>query len=128
MKETVFFTGWRYRHRDIPEVYAALDVSVQCHTYPEPYGLANVEAMASGVPVVAAAHGGPVELCADGETALLVPPGNSKAAAEAILSVLKDPGRAQRMGQAARLRAERLFDRRRCVRELEALYQEILGD
>ncbi len=122
----VLFTGWRYRHRDIPEVYGALEVSVQCPTYPEPYGLANVEAMASGVPVVAAAHGGPTELCVNGETALLVSPQDPRAAAEATLALLKDSARAKEMGEAGRRRVERLFDRRRCVRELEGIYQEIL--
>ncbi len=123
----VFFTGWQYHHRDIPEVYGALDVSVQCPTAPEPYGLANVEAMACGVPIVAAAHGGPTELCVPNETALLVPPGDARAAAEATLSLLEHPDRARAIGAAGRQRAELLFDRRRCVQGLEAIYDEILG-
>ncbi len=124
----VFFTGWRYHSRDIPEVYRALDVSVQCPVHPEAYGLANVEAMASGVPVVAAAEGGPVELCADGETAVLVPPGRPEAIAEAVLSLLRDPERRVVIGAAGRRRAEKLFDRRHCVKALERLYEEVLEE
>lgn len=126
LRDAVLFTGWRYRHHDIPEVYGALDVSVQCPVYPEPYGLANVEAMACGVPIVAVAQGGPIELCTHGETALLVPPLNPRATADAVLCLLQDRDRARAMGIAGRRRAERLFDRRHCVRALEALYEEVL--
>jgi glycosyltransferase involved in cell wall biosynthesis len=125
--DAVFFTGWRYHSRDIPEVYGALDVSVQCPEHPEAYGLANVEAMASGVPVVAVAEGGPTELCAHGETALLVPPRDPRAIAEAALTLLKDFVRAGAMGVAGRRRVEKLFDRRQCVKALEMLYEEILS-
>jgi phosphatidylinositol alpha-mannosyltransferase len=123
----VFFTGWRYRHRDIPEVYGAMDVSVQCPVYPEPYGLANIEAMSCGIPVVAIAQGGPMELCVHGETAILVPPNAPSAVAEAVFSLLKDPARAQAMGTAGRQRVEKFFDRRQCVKALEALCGEVLA-
>ncbi|GEM_PF-1362406 len=125
---SLFFTGWRYRYRDIPEIYGALDISLQCPVFPEPYGLSSIEAMASGVPVVAAAHGGSPELCVAGETALLVPPCQPQAAAEAVLSLLQNPQRAQVMGAAGRARAELLFDRNRCVRQLEAIYKETFLD
>jgi glycosyltransferase involved in cell wall biosynthesis len=128
LERALFLTGWRYRYRDIPEVYNALTVSLQCPVYPEPYGLAHVEAMASGVPIVAFAQGGPAELCVNGQTAFLVPPGDVTAAAEAVENLLRDPERIQRMGAAGRKRAELYFDRRRCVRELELLYESILGE
>lgn len=127
LDQAVLFSGWRYSHRDIPEVYGALDVSVQCPLRPEPYGLANVEAMASGVPSIAAAAGGPLELCVQGETTLLVPPRDPRATAEAAVSLLRDPARRSAMGAAGRRRAERLFDRRRSVRALEELYALALG-
>jgi len=124
---SVFFTGWRYRHRDIPEVYGAMDVSVQCPVYPEPYGLANIEAMSCGVPVVAVAQGGPMELCVHGETAILVPPNDPRAIADAVVSLLNDPARARAMGVAGRRRVEKLFDRRQCVKALEGLCGEVLA-
>lgn len=127
IQDVVFFTGWTYRHRDIPEVYGALDVSLQCPALPEAYGLAYVEAMASGVPIVAFAQGGPAELCVNRETAWLVQPGDVAGAAGAVENLLRDPKKARAMGEAARNRAEARFDRRRCVRELEALYESILG-
>jgi glycosyltransferase involved in cell wall biosynthesis len=124
----VLFAGWRYRHLDIPDVYAALDVSVQCPVHPEPYGLANIEAMACATPIVAVAEGGPVELCVHGETALLVPPRNPDAIAEAVLALLRNPEKGTSMGAAGRRRAEELFDRRDCVKALESLYNEVLGN
>jgi glycosyltransferase involved in cell wall biosynthesis len=126
LDRAVVFSGWRYGHRHIPEVYGALDVSVQCPVRPEPYGLASVEAMASGVPSVASAAGGTLELCVQGETALLVPSRDPQATAEAALTLLRDPARRRAMGAAGRRRAERLFDRRQCVRALEDLYARML--
>jgi glycosyltransferase involved in cell wall biosynthesis len=128
IQNQVFFTGWRYRFREIPEVYGALDICLTCPRYPEPYGLWCIEAMASGVPVVTFAQGGPAELCVGGETALFVSPGDTAAAAEAVLSLLRDPRQATRMGSAGRRRAEELFDRRRCVRELEELYETVFEE
>ena len=125
IQEAVFFTGWTYKSSDIPEIYAALDVSVQCPIYPEPYGLANVEAMASGVPIVSSQEGGPSELCMQNETALLVPPKDPDKVAQAVLSLLRDPMRRKGMGEAGRQRAERLFDSKRLIRDLENLYEEI---
>jgi glycosyltransferase involved in cell wall biosynthesis len=84
--------------------------------------------MACGVPVVAVAQGGPTELCVQGETALLVPPGDPRATADAVLSLLRDPERRRAMGTAGRRRAEKLFDRRQCVKALETLYDEVLAE
>lgn len=123
----VFFTDWKYRAADIPEIYGALDISVQSPVLPEPYGLAAVEAMASGVPIAAPREGGPAELCEDGKTALLFPPRNSSALAVMILKLLQDPGLAKRMGDEGRRRAEKYFDRNRCVQALEEIYSQILA-
>jgi glycosyltransferase involved in cell wall biosynthesis len=75
----------------------------------EGFGLAAAEAMAFGRPVVAAAGGGLLELVADGETGLLVPPRDAVALREAVLRLLADPELRDRLGRAARERArERL--------------------
>jgi heptosyltransferase-1 len=120
------FTGWQYQNDRIPEVFRALDISVQCPVYPEPYGLVNIEAMASGIPVVAPALGGPLEICKDGETAILVLPQNPESAAGAVVTLLQDKENAKRMGLKGRERAETYFDMTRCIRDLEAVYAEIL--
>ena len=67
-------------------------------------GLPNVvlEASAAGVPVVATAVGGTPEVVADGKTGLLVPPGDPLRLAQAIVSLLLDPEKRRRMGNAGR--------------------------
>ncbi len=127
LTDVVRFTGWRYRPEDMPEVHAALDVLVLSSTWPEPFGLVLIEAMASGKPVVATDQGGPVEVCVGGGTALLVPPQNPRPMADAVITLLRDQQRADAMGRAGRLRAEEYFDERRYVRDLQLLYEDVLN-
>jgi glycosyltransferase involved in cell wall biosynthesis len=77
-----------------------------------------MEAAACGVPAVATAVGGNPELVVDGVTGLVVPPGDSGALATALERLLREPGLARRMGEAARRRAE---DRFSVVRQVDAL-------
>lgn len=81
---------WLGSRRDIAEVMADLDVFVQVSTEPEPFGLVLVEALACGVPVVAGAAGGPLEIlpAAASPAGRLVTPGDPRALAEAVLSLL----------------------------------------
>ena len=127
LADAVCFTGWRYGPGDMPEVHAALSVLVSASTLPESFGLVLIEAMATGKPVVATDHGGPSEVCVDGETALLVPPEDPRRMADAILELLRDPQRAASMGRAGRERAEQNFDARRHARDLQLLYEEVLN-
>lgn len=86
---------------ELARIYASLDVFV--HTGPhETFCQTIQEAHASGVPVVAPASGGPLDLVAHGVTGLLVPPDDADAVAEAVAR-LTDPGLRERMGLAARL-------------------------
>lgn len=126
LSKQVLFTRWRYRFRDIPEVYAAINLCLATPRNPEPYGLWCVEAMASGVPIVTFDQGGPAELCVNGKTAFLVPAGDISSAADAVLRLLRNPQQALEMGLAGRRRAEDLFDQHHCVRELEAVYESVL--
>ena len=68
----------------------------------EPLGVVLVEAMAAGLPIVATRAGGVLDLVHDGETALLVPPGDSGALAAAQVQLASDPALRQRLGAAAR--------------------------
>ncbi len=88
----------------------------------EGFGLALVEAMAAGVPVVATNSGGPGEIIEDGRSGLLVPPGDPRALGEAVLKLLTDPARRSQIAQAGRQRALEQFDMRRVVKEVEAVY------
>lgn len=93
----------------------------------EGLGVAALEAMAMARPVVATDAGGLPESVVHGETGLIVPAGDSEALAEAMLALLRDPERADQMGQAGRARALAHYDRPIVVGRLLALYEEVLA-
>ncbi|MGW3040384.1 glycosyltransferase [Kitasatospora sp. NPDC001159] len=78
-------------------------------TWLEAFGLVVVEAMAAGVPTVAAGHGAFVELVEDGVTGLLHQPGEAASLASCIRRITAEPDRNQEMGRAARRRYEQGF-------------------
>lgn len=84
-------TCWTGPRRDVPDLFADLDVLLVPSTSPEPYGLVVVEALASGCPVVASAAGGPVEILAAAEpgAGALVPSGDAAAFAAATVELLQ---------------------------------------
>lgn len=86
-----------------------------------------LEAMAAGLPVVATAVGGCPELVVDAETGLLVPPGDARALADALVSLLSDPPKARKMGQAGRARARDHFSLDGMVRANVAIYERLLS-
>jgi glycosyltransferase involved in cell wall biosynthesis len=109
-------------HRDdVAEVLAALDVVV-LPSFGEPFGMALVEAMAAGRPVVAADSGGPREIVKPGETGLLFRTGDAASLADAILTLLDDPARARALAAAGLARAREIFQRDRYARDMEAVY------
>ncbi|MGI5442059.1 glycosyltransferase family 4 protein [Streptomyces shenzhenensis] len=90
---------------ELARIFASLDVFV--HTGPfETFCQTVQEAMASGVPVVAPAAGGPLDLVAHGHTGLLVPPRDGDAFREAVRSLAADPALRAAYGAAARATVE----------------------
>jgi len=120
----LIFAGWSTPDR-MPEVMAAIDVLVHTSVRPEPLGLSLMEAMAAGRPVVASRAGGVLETVLDGETGLLVAPGDVDGVARALLELLADPGRAKEMGEAGRRRALALFGMPAHARAVEAIYDDV---
>ncbi len=93
----------------------------------ESFGLAALEAMACGLPVIGAAAGGLPEVVEDGKSGCLEPPGDVEAMAEAALSLLRDPEKHAAFSREARRRAVEEFPTESAVARYRGLYEEILG-
>jgi glycosyltransferase involved in cell wall biosynthesis len=93
----------------------------------EGMGRALIEAMAAGLPVVASRVGGIPAVVQDGVNGLLVPPGESRALAEALRSVLRDPQWARRLGEQAGRSIGEEYGIERMVRAIETVYREAHG-
>lgn len=115
------------RRWDMPRVMAALDVVVHASSRPEPFGRILIEAMATGKPVVATAAGGVPEIVTDGETGLLVPPGEPESLAAALKRLLLDSNLRERMGKAGRREAQRRFGLRDHVDRVQEVYGSVLS-
>jgi glycosyltransferase involved in cell wall biosynthesis len=115
----VVFAGPR---DDVPGLLAGADVFC-LPSFEEGLPLTVLEAMAQARPVVATAVGGTPEAVVDGETGLLVPPGDAGALAEALRSLLEEPERARRLGEAGRDRVRERFSAEEASRRVLALYR-----
>ena len=105
---------------------AALDLYVH-PALMEGFGIAVVEAMAMGKAVVATTTGGLPEVVAQGETGLLVPPGDAESLAAAVVSLLEDKVRREQMGRNGKARAQDRFSLDASVMHMDQLYGEVLG-
>ncbi|MBI3350818.1 MAG: glycosyltransferase family 4 protein [Burkholderiales bacterium] len=94
---------------DVEAVWEAADVVLVPSTEPEPFGRVAIEAMAFGRPVIAAAHGGLLDIVADGDSGLLVAPRDAGALAGAMQRLATDAGLRARLGEKARTRQQQVF-------------------
>jgi L-malate glycosyltransferase len=119
--ENVTFPGFVADHAAF---FASLDLFIM-PSLSEAWGLAALEAMAHGVPVIASDAGGLPEIVEAGNGGWLVPAGDPAALARAITVAAADPDRLQAQGQKARDRA-RLFSVDRMVEQTEAFYRSFV--
>ncbi len=96
-------------------------------TEAEAFGIAAVEASASGLPVIATAMGGLQDIVVDGETGFLLQLGDVKALVERLQLLARDAGLRERMGRAARQRAETYFDARRNAARVVSCLHDVVG-
>jgi glycosyltransferase involved in cell wall biosynthesis len=109
-------------HARLFPLYRAADVVVAPSVWPEPLSRVLVEAMHFGRPVVATFTGGSPEAVEDGVTGLLVRTNDAGALADAIVALLRDPARRERMGAAARARLAAVFSEDKIVASLLDAY------
>jgi glycosyltransferase involved in cell wall biosynthesis len=118
----IFFVGI---YEDVPQILRCLDI-FSLPSLTEGFNRSLLEAMACGLPVVATAVGGNVEIVQDGVNGLLVPPSNPGALASAIAELLKDKEKARKMGLEGTLLVKENFSIDINVRKIEKLYLQIL--
>lgn len=116
----VRFLGQR---RDVPALLAAADIYCQPNTGPEPFGIAFVEALYAGLPVVTSHIGGGAEIVTP-DCGIMCPPGDVVAVAEALRVLITDPPRRHALGSAGPARAAAL-----CApsRQIRAWAEAVLG-
>ncbi|MDF1839022.1 MAG: glycosyltransferase family 4 protein, partial [Planctomycetota bacterium] len=94
---------------DVGQFYAACDFLILPSTRPEPFGLVVLEAFAAGRPVVASAHGGPMEIVRSGQDGLLFESGSSTDLATAMRAMLDQRDALQAMGRSAKRHQQAQF-------------------
>ena len=112
---------------EIPRYLAAMDALAHL-SYREGLPRSVVQAMLSGLPVIAYDVDGTREVCLDGETGFLIAAGRRTDVRHAVERLLDDPGSGREMGRRARERCRDRFAAATMVERLEQVYAEILGD
>ncbi len=120
----IFLNSWP--HEAVMEAWRRCSLAVVPSVWPEPFGLVALEAMTSGRPVIASKIGGLSDTVVDGETGLLVAPGDPTALANALRHLLADRDLREQMGQAGRRRSES-FRAATVVPRIEQVYQLIVA-
>ncbi len=119
----LIFTGFR---SDVPRLLNALDVFV-FPSYAEAYGLALLEALAVGLPIIATACDGVLDIVRDGETGVLIPPRQSAPLIAAAEKLLLQPELRRRLATAGHEQFKRSFTAARMLTEIEELYSRLVA-
>jgi glycosyltransferase involved in cell wall biosynthesis len=115
-------------HAELPGVLRGADLLLLTTEPPESFGIVLIEAMACGLPTIATEYPGVRAVIDDGETGLLVKPGDPEAVAAAIRGLIEaGPAGRARMGAAGRQKAERLWSWPRLLDRMEGAYAEAIA-
>ncbi len=126
VENLLVFKGWLEPNL-VARRYFDYDIMVM-PSRSESFGVAAVEAMASGLPVIASRVGGIPEIIIDGETGLLVEPENPTALAQAIMTLVRDIKVGQKMGQAGRKYVSQKFQWDESLRLMLHIYDKLLAE
>lgn len=126
LAKRINFVGF-IKDSELPEYYQAADMFLfPSISTAEAFGLAALQAMACGLPVIASRLPGVRELVRDSEAGLLVEPGSASSLAAAIESLLNDPAKARALGQKGASLAKDKYQWNKIGQELLAIYSKIL--
>ena len=126
LRDRIPFARGFVPHDELEQLYARAAV-VACPSRREGFGVACLEAMAHGRPVVATRVGGLLDLVVDGETGIVVPPRDPAALRSALERLLADPDLRRKLGSAGRDRARTHFSWERVTDATLAAYAEAIG-
>lgn len=121
LSSRVHFTGF-VKHTSLPALYATSDLFLMPTLREEGHPLVVAEAMACGLPVVASLIGGIPSIVNEGIHGYLIPPGDVKALARQIDTLLEIPERAHAMGLASRTKAVESFSIERMIADTERVF------
>mgnify|MGYP005847257897 CR=1 FL=1 len=124
LKDNVVFTGYINR-KDITKIYSITDVFV-LSSLREDFGNVVIEAMASGIPVVATSAGGVPEIIKNGIDGLLVPPKNPEAIAAACIKLLKNKELYKRISTTAREKIRKYFTITKHSEKIIEIYSKMM--
>lgn len=118
----VVFAGWQAQ---VFDYLAVMDIFCFPTLY-EAFGMALIEAMSMGLPVVASQVGGVPEIVKEGETGFLVPPMNHHAIADRVTKLLRDDNLRRKMGSAGQKRVQDMFSAEHITRSLEQTFRDLV--
>jgi len=112
---------------DIQGLMNTADLLIHTSVTPEPFGQVIVEGMAAGLPVIASNEGGPVEIVVQGETGLLIEPGDAAILADSIKWMMDHPEERRRMADNGMKRVKEHFVIENTVKDIVDYYKGLLA-
>ena len=119
--ERTFFLG-RISQESAAIEWANMDIGIIPSVLYESFGVAAVEAEASGIPVIVTDVGGLIEVTVPGESSIVVPRQNEEAIAKAIIELWSDTGKKRQMGTAGREYAKEHYELNNCFNNIESIF------
>lgn len=124
-KKNILWIHKLLKEEEYVQLYSSAKVFV-CPSIYEPFGIINLEAMATQTPVVATKVGGILEVVGHNETGLLVEPANPKQIADAVNELLKNENKRKTFGLAGRKRVEQYFSWEKIAIQTKELYESLI--
>jgi glycosyltransferase involved in cell wall biosynthesis len=116
----------KWPHTAVMQAWRRCSIALAPSVWSEPFGIVVLEAMASGRPVIASRAGGLTDMVIDGETGLLVPPGDVDALRQALERLLADAPLRERLGAAAKRKVNE-FKASTVLPRIEQLYESVIA-
>jgi glycosyltransferase involved in cell wall biosynthesis len=109
----------------LPDFFERIDVLL-VPSWEEPFGIVLLEAMASGIPVIATDRGGPVEILSGGRHGMLVPARDPASLAVAVRSIAENAALRGRIVGEARERVQKTYDVSKVIPQVEDFYRTVI--